>query len=135
MREKQVMKSKYLIHNSETLQAAIKQIRLDHKAQEIKINSQLKHFKDNKWNVIWTSLNPLKNNLEGETKMSNFQDYILPFIMGMRSMSSSPLTKVVIKIAELFIAKYLVRESGGLIESIVEKYRNRKKRKPNIIKD
>ncbi len=135
MREKQVMKSKYPIHNSETLQATIKQLRLDHKAQEIKINSQLKHFKENKWNVIWASLNPFKNNSEDDSKMSNAQAYILPFILGMRSMSSSPITKVVIKIVELFIAKYLVKESGGLIESIVEKYRNRKKKKPNIIKD
>lgn len=121
------MKSKYPIHDADSLQAAIKQLRIDHELQKQKINAQLSHLQDNKWSVIWASLNPFKNHKEGDNILNKVQDYIVPFILGMRSMSSSPISKVVLKIAELFIAKYLMKESAGWIETIIEKYRNRKK--------
>ena len=123
------MKSKYPIHDADSLQAAIKQLRQDHELQKQKINAQLSHLQDNKWSVIWASFNPFKNHKEGENILNKAQDYVVPFMLGMRSMSSSPITKVVLKIAELFIAKYIMKESVGWIESIVEKYKNRKKNK------
>ena len=123
------MKSKYPIHDAESLQAAIKQLRLDHELQKQKMNAQFSHLQENKWSVIWASFNPFKNHKEGENILNKAQDYVVPFMLGMRSMSSSPITKVVLKIAELFIAKYLMKESGGWIESIVDKYKNRKKKK------
>ncbi len=123
------MKSKYHIHDADSLQAAIKQLRQDHELQRQKINAQLSHLQDNKWSVIWASFNPFKNHKEGENILDKAQDYLVPFMLGMRSMSSSPITKVVLKIAELFIAKYLMKESSGWIETIIEKYRNRKHNK------
>jgi len=120
------MKSKYPIHDADSLQTAIKQLRQDHELQKQKINAQLSHLKENKWSVIWASFNPFKNHTEGENILNKAQDYLVPFMLGMRSMSSSPITKVVLKIAELFIAKYIMKESGGWIDSIVEKYNNRK---------
>ena len=120
------MKTKYPIHDADSLQAAIKQLRQDHELQKQNINAQLSHLQDNKWSVIWASFNPFKNNTEGPNILNKAQDYLVPFMLGMRSMSSSPITKVVLKIAELFIAKYIMKESGGWIDSIVEKYNNRK---------
>lgn len=120
------MKIKYPIHDADSLQAAIKQLRQDDELQKQKINAQLSHLQYNKWSVIWASFNPFKNHTEGENILNIAQDYLVPFMLGMRSMSSSPITKVVLKIAELFIAKYIMKESGGWIESIVEKYKNRK---------
>jgi hypothetical protein len=122
------MKTKYPIHDADSLQTAIKQLRQDHELQEQNINAQLSHLQDNKWSVIWASFNPFKNNTEGPNILNKAQDYLVPFMLGMRSMSSSPITKVVLKIAELFIAKYIVKESGGWIDSIVEKYQKRKKK-------
>jgi len=120
------MKTKYPIHDADSLQTAIKQLRQDHELQKQKINAQLSHLQDNKWSVIWASFNPFKNHTEGENIINKAQDYVVPFMLGMRSMSSSPITKVILKIAELFIAKYIVKESGGWIDSIVEKYQKRK---------
>jgi len=122
------MKTKYPIHDADSLQTAIKQLRQDHELQKQNINAQLSHLQDNKWSVIWASFNPFKNNTEGPNILNKAQDYVVPFMLGMRSMSSSPITKVVFKIAELFIAKYIVKESGGWIDSIVEKYQKRKKK-------
>jgi len=120
------MKTKYPIHDADSLQTAIKQLRQDHELQKQNINAQLSHLQDNKWSVIWASFNPFKNHTEGENILNKAQDYVVPFMLGMRSMSNSPITKVILKIAELFIAKYLMKESGGWIESIVEKYQKRK---------
>ena len=120
------MKTKYPIHDADSLQTAIKQLRQDHELQKQNINAQLSHLQDNKWSVIWASFNPFKNHTEGPNILNKAQDYVVPFMLGMRSMSSSPITKVVLKIAELFIAKYIMKESGGWIDSIVEKYNNRK---------
>jgi hypothetical protein len=120
------MKTKYPIHDADSLQTAIKQLRQDHELQKQNINAQLSHLQENKWRVIWASFNPFKNHTEGENILNKAQDYVVPFMFGMRSMSSSPINKVVLKIAELFIAKYLMKESGGWIDSIVEKYKNRK---------
>ncbi|NDC31104.1 MAG: hypothetical protein EBZ58_09265 [Bacteroidetes bacterium] len=122
------MKTKYPIHDADSLQTAIKQLRQDHELQKQNINAQLSHLQENKWSVIWASFNPFKNNTEGPNILNKAQDYLVPFMLGMRSMSSSPITKVVLKIAELFIAKYIVKESGGWIDSIVEKYQKRKKK-------
>ena len=122
------MKTKYPIHDADSLQTAIKQLRQDHELQKQNINAQLSHLQENKWSVIWASFNPFKNHTEGENILNKAQDYVVPFMLGMRSMSSSPITKVVLKIAELFIAKYIVKESGGWIDSIVEKYQKRKKK-------
>ena len=120
------MKTKYPIHDADSLQTAIKQLRQDHELQKQNINAQLSHLQDNKWSVIWASFNPFKKHTEGENILNKAQDYVVPFMLGMRSMSNSPITKVILKIAELFIAKYLMKESGGWIESIVEKYQKRK---------
>ena len=120
------MKTKYPILDADSLQTAIKQLRQDHELQKQNINAQLSHLQENKWSVIWASFNPFKNHTEGENILNKAQDYVVPFMLGMRSMSSSPITKVVLKIAELFIAKYILKESGGWIDSIVEKYKNRK---------
>ena len=121
------MKTKYPIHDADSLQSAIKQLRQDHELQKQKINAQLSHLQDNKWSIIWASFNPFKQHTEGENILNKAQDYVVPFMLGMRSMSSSPISKVVLKIAELFIAKYLMKESGSWIESIIDKYKNRKK--------
>ena len=122
------MKTKYPIHDADSLQTAIKQLRQDHELQKQNINAQLSHLQDNKWSVIWASFNPFKNNTEGPNILNKAQDYLVPFMLWMRSMSSSPITKVVLKIAELFIAKYIVKESGGWIDSIVEKNQKREKK-------
>lgn len=121
------MKSRYPIYDADSLQAAIKQLRLDHELQKQKMNALFSHLQDNKWSIIWASFNPFKNHKEGENILNKSQDYVVPFMLGMRSMSSSPISKVVLKIAELFIAKYLMKESGSWIESIIDKYKNRKK--------
>ena len=121
------MKTKYPIHDADSLQTAIKQLRQDHELQKQNINAQLSHLQENKWSVIWASFNPFKQQTEGENILNKAQDYVVPFMLGMRSMSSTPITKVVLKIAELFIAKYIMKESGGWIVSIVEKYKYRTK--------